>query len=250
MTELRRNAFKAGLTDGRMQRGLWATVNDTLVAELCAAQGFDWMLFDTEHSALDPLTVLPLLQAVAPYPVSPVVRPGSNNPTEINKLLDLGAQSILVPMVNTAEEARAAVSAVTYPPEGIRGVSGLTRATRFASIPGYHKAARSEIALIVQIETLQAMDAIEEICSVPGVDAVFVGPADLAAALGYPGEASHPKVKSTTLDAVARIVQAGKPAGFLSLDLDFCNAVEKAGATFVARDVDMAALKRGLKERL
>ncbi len=249
MTELARNAFKAGLADGRLQRGLWATVNDTLVAELCASQGFDWMLFDTEHSALDPLTVLPLLQAVASYPVSPVVRPGSNNPTEIKKLLDLGAQSILVPMVNTAEEARAAVSAVTYPPEGIRGVSGLTRATRFASIAGYHKAARSEIALIVQVETLQALNAIEEICAVPGVDAVFVGPADLAAALGFPGEASHPEVKSATFDAVARIVKAGKPAGFLSLDLDFCDAVAKVGATFIARDVDMAALKRGLKDR-
>lgn len=250
MTDLIRNAFKAGLSEGRVQRGLWATVNDTLVAELCAAQGFDWMLFDTEHSALDPLTVLPLLQAVAPYPVSPIVRPGANNPTEIKKLLDLGAQSILVPMVNSAKEAQTAVAAVTYPPEGIRGVSGLTRATGFASIPGYHKTARREIALIVQIETRQALDALEEICAVPGVDAVFVGPADLAAALGYPGEASHPEVKAVTLDAVARIVKAGKPAGFLSLDPEFCDAVAEAGATFIARDVDMAALKRGLNDRL
>lgn len=250
MTGLKPNVFKTGLKAGRLQRGLWATVNDTLVAEMCASLGYDWMLFDTEHSALDPLTVLPLLQAVAPYPVSPIVRPGSNDPVEIKKLLDLGAQTILVPMVNSADEARAAVAAVTYPPQGIRGVSGLTRATGFASIPGYHKRARQEIALIVQVETLQSMDSIEEIAAVEGVDAIFVGPADLAAALGFPGEASHPEVKTAVLSAIARIIAAGKPAGFLSVDENFADAVEAAGATFVARDVDMAALKRGLLSRL
>lgn len=250
MTGLRKNTFKAGLVEGRLQRGLWSTINDSLVAELCASLGYDWMLFDTEHSALDPLTVLPLLQAVAAYPVAPIVRPGSLDAPEIKKLLDLGAQTILVPMVNSAGEAAAAVAAVEYPPAGIRGVSGLTRATGFASIPGYHKAARNEIALLVQVETLAAMDAIEEIAAVPGVDDIFVGPADLAAALGHAGEPSHPEVKAAALEAVRRIVAAGKPAGFLSLDPRFCDEIVAAGATFVARDVDMAALKRGLAERL
>ena len=247
---LKPNLFKRGLTEGRVLRGLWSTINDTLVAEMCASLGYDWMLFDTEHSALDPLTVLPLLQAVAPYPLSPIVRPGSNNAAEIKKLLDLGAQNILVPMVNSAQDARAAVAAVDYPPNGIRGVSGMTRATGFAGIKGYHKSARDEIALIVQVETRNAVDAIEEICAVPGVDGVFVGPADLAAALGHVGEASHPEVINATLSAIHRIIAAGKPAGFLSADQGFADEVERAGATFVARDVDMVALKRGLEARL
>lgn len=250
MTALRKNSFKAGLHEGRLQTGLWCTINDTLVAEMCAMLGYDWLLFDTEHSALDPLTVLPLLQAVAPYAASPIVRPGSLNAAEIKKLLDLGAQNILVPMINSAEEAAEAVACVEYPPQGIRGVSGMTRATGFASIAGYHKAARDEIALLVQVETLEAVDQIEAIAAVPGVDGIFVGPADLAAALGHAGEASHPAVQAATLDAVRRIVAAGKPAGFLSADLTFADKVTEAGATFVARDVDMVALKRGLMDRL
>ena len=208
------------------------------------------MLFDTEHSALDPISVLPLLQAVAPYPVAPIVRPGSLNPAEIKKLLDLGAQNILVPMVNCAEEAALAVAAVEYPPQGIRGVSGLTRATGFASVPGYHKSARQEIALLVQVETRAAIANIERIAAVTGVDGIFVGPAELAADLGHVGQPSHPDVKDAVLDAIRRITATGTPAGFLSLDLDFCAAVTEAGATFVARDVDLAALKRGLTSRL
>ncbi|GKY90168.1 aldolase/citrate lyase family protein [Sinisalibacter aestuarii] len=250
MAALKHNAFKAGLREGRLQRGLWCTINDTLVAEMCAGLGFDWMLFDTEHSALDPLSVLPLLQAVAAYPVSPIVRPGSLNAAEIKKLLDIGAQNILVPMVQNADEAAAAVAAVEYPPAGIRGVSGLTRATAFAEIAGYHKAARAEIAVLVQVETLEAVGQIEAIAAVPGVDGIFVGPADLAAALGHVGEPSHPEVVEVSLDAVKRIVAAGKPAGFLSADEGFADRITEAGATFVSRDIDMAAMKRGLKDRL
>lgn len=250
MTTLPKNAFKAGLKQGRLQRGLWSTINDTLVAEMCAGLGFDWMLFDTEHSALDPVTVLPLLQAVAPYPVSPIVRPGSNNPIEIKKLLDLGAQTLLVPMVNTAEEAAAATAAVDYPPAGIRGVSSMTRATRFAEVAGYHKSARDEIALLVQVETLEAIDNIADIAATPGIDGIFVGPADLAAALGHVGQASHPEVVSVTIEAVTRIVESGIPAGFLSADTAFADKVTEAGATFVAKDIDMVAMKRGLEERL
>ena len=250
MTSLRKNSFKAALAAGQLQRGLWCTINDSLVAEMCAALGFDWMLFDTEHSALDPLSVLPLLQAAAPYPVSTIVRPGSLNPVEIKKLLDLGAQTILIPMVQNADEAAQAVAAVEYPPSGIRGVSGMTRATRFGGIVGYHKAARQEIAVLVQVETLEAVDQIEAIAAVPGVDGIFIGPADLAAALGYVGEPSHPQVQKAATEATRRIVAAGKPAGFLSTDEVFADAVTEAGATFVARDVDMAALKRALKSRL
>lgn len=250
MTDLPKNAFKAGLKAKRLQRGLWFTINDTMVAELCAGLGYDWMVLDTEHSALDPLTVLPLLQTLAAYPVSPIVRPGSNDPVEIKKLLDLGAQTILVPMVNSAEEAAAAVAAVEYPPEGIRGVSGMNRATRFGTVPGYHVSAREEIAILVQVETKAALDELDAIAATRGVDGIFIGPADLAAALGHPGEASHPEVVSTVLDAVRRITDAGVPAGFLSMDEGVVDQVTDAGALFVARDIDMAGLKRGLMARL
>lgn len=250
MTTLRKNTFKAGLQAGQLQTGLWCTINDTLVAEMCASLGYDWLLFDTEHSALDPLSVLPLLQAVAPYPTNAIVRPGSLNAPEIKKLLDLGAQNILVPMINSADEAAAAVAAVEYPPKGIRGVSGMMRASGFASIPGYHTAARDEIAILVQVETLEAVDQIEAIAAVPGVDGIFVGPADLAAALGRVGETNHPEVQEAAAEAVRRIVAAGKPAGFLSADQGFADKITEAGATFVARDVDMVALKRALTARL
>ncbi|GAB4261240.1 MAG: 4-hydroxy-2-oxoheptanedioate aldolase [Pararhodobacter sp.] len=240
------NRFKAGLAARRVQHGVWCTIRDPLVAEMLALCGYDWLMFDTEHSPMDPVGVLPMLQAVAPYPASAIVRPGSLNLAEIKKLLDIGAQTILVPHVQTAEEAALAVAAVTYPPEGLRGVSGITRATRFGTIPGYHKRARDEICLIVQVETQEAVAQIETIAAVPGIDAIFIGPADLAASLGYPGEPGHPAVTEAVLAAIRRIAAAGKPAGILTLDETVHAAAIEAGALFVSRDLDMAALRRGL----
>lgn len=244
------NSLKAALKDGRFQRGLWCTINDSMVAEMCASLGFDWMLFDTEHSPIDPIAVVPLLQAAAPFQTSAVVRPGSLNPVEIKKLLDMGAQTLLVPMINNAEEARLAVSSVEYPPHGIRGVSGMNRAAGFGEIAGYHKNARDEIAILLQVETLEGVDNIEAIAAVRGVDGIFVGPADLAAAMGYPGEPNHPEVRKAVVAAIKRIVATGVPAGFLSPDPSYVQEVIDAGALFVAVDMDIAALKRALKERL
>lgn len=246
MTDLFKNTFKAAIKSGTLQKGLWCTINDPLVAELCAGLKYDWLLFDTEHSALDPLTVLPLLQAVAPYPTNAIVRPSSLNVAEIKKLLDLGAQNILVPMVNTAEDAKLAVASVEYPPHGIRGVAGLTRATAFGEIEGYAQKARDEIAILIQVETLQAVENLDAIMDTPGLDGIFIGPADLAAAMGFAGNPSHPEVKAAVFDVVGRIVAKGIPAGFLSTDPTFAAEVIEAGGTFVANDVDMAALKRGL----
>jgi 4-hydroxy-2-oxoheptanedioate aldolase len=243
--DLPANPFKAAILQGRQQIGLFCSISDSTVAELLATCGFDWMLFDTEHAAIDPLSVLPLLQAVAPYAVHPIVRPSALNPAEIKKLLDGGAQSILVPYVQSADEARLAAASVAYPPHGIRGVAGITRAARFGTVPGYHRRARDEICLIVQIETGAALEALEDIAAVPGVDALFIGPADLAASLGHPGEPSHPEVKSACLDAVRRIRAAGKPAGFLTLDQEFLSEVIAAGSLFTAVDVDVAILRRG-----
>lgn len=247
--ELPKNYFKAALNEKRHQRGLWCTIPNSGMVEMLAGCGFDWLLFDSEHSAMDPLTLLPMLQAAAPYPVSPVVRPSALDLAEIKKLLDFGAQNILVPYVQNAEEAARAAAGVAYPPEGIRGVAGATRATRFGAIAGYHKKAREEICLIVQVETREALDSIEAIAAVPGIDGIFVGPADLAASLGHPGEPGHPDVKAAVLDAVARIAAAGLPPGILALDQDFIPEVINAGAVFVANDVDALILKRGAVER-
>ena len=243
--ELPRNPFKAAIKAGRQQIGLWCSMTDPMVAEMLAGCGYDWLMFDTEHAAMDAITVAPLLQAVAPYPAHSIVRPGALNAAEIKKLLDCGAQTILVPYVQNAEEARLAAATVAYPPQGIRGVAGITRASRFGAVPGYHKRAREELCLIVQIETRAALDSLEEIADVPGIDAIFIGPADLAASLGYPGEPSHPKVKAACLDAIRRVRATGLPAGFLTLDQEFLSDVIAAGSVFTAVDVDAAILRRG-----
>lgn len=247
--DLPHNSFKAAIKAGRQQIGLWCSINDSTMAEMMAGCGFDWLMFDIEHATIDAQSVVPLLQAVAPYPVHPVVRPSSLNPAEIKKLLDSGAQTILVPYVQNADEARLAAASVAYAPDGIRGLAGITRATRFGTVPDYHKRAREEICLIVQIETKGALDALEEIAAVPGIDAIFIGPADLAASLGYPGNTAHPVVQAACLDAMRRIRAAGLPAGFLTLDQTFLNKVIDAGSVFTAVDVDTAILRNGAAAR-
>lgn len=242
--ELPVNRFKQAIAAGQSQIGLWCSLPGSYVAECVAGAGYDWLLFDTEHSPGDPLTVLAQLQAVAPYPVSPVVRPAANDPVLIKRFLDLGAQSLLIPMVNTAEEARAAVAATRYPPGGIRGVSGLTRATRFGRIAGYAERAEAELCLLVQIETREALDRIEEIAAVEGVDGIFVGPADLAASLGHVGKPGHPEVVAAVEDAITRIIAAGKPAGILTPDTAFAARCVELGTTFTAVGIDAGILAR------
>ncbi len=249
MPSLPKNRFKDAIARMELQHGLWVGLSDPLAVEMMAGCGYDWMLLDTEHSPTDVRTVLPLLQAVAPYPVSPIVRPTSLNTSEIKKILDIGAQTILIPYVQNAEEAVLAVQAVTYPPEGIRGVAGMTRASRFATVPGYHKTAGQEICLLIQAETREALDQIEAMAAVPGIHGIFIGPADLAASLGYPGEPGHPEVKAIILDAIRRIRAAGLPPGILTLDHGFADEAIEAGAVFVARDFDLVALRKGLSRQ-
>ncbi|MFH6787075.1 MULTISPECIES: 4-hydroxy-2-oxoheptanedioate aldolase [Methylobacterium] len=239
------NRFKRALREERQQIGLWCSLPGSYAAEAVAGSGYDWLLFDTEHSPGDPLTVLAQLQAVAPYPVSAVVRPAANDTVLIKRFLDLGAQTLLIPYVQDADEARAAVAATRYPPEGLRGVSGLTRATRFGRVPGYAKRAAEEICLLVQVETQAALDRLEEICAVEGVDGVFVGPADLAASLGHVGEPGHPEVVAAVEDAVRRIRAAGKPAGILTPDPTFAKTCIDLGTTFTAVAIDVGVLARG-----
>lgn len=243
--KLPENRFKRALRDGRQQIGLWCSLPGGYVAEAVAGSGFDWLLFDTEHSPTDALSVLPQLQAVAPYDVSAVVRPASNDAVLIKRILDLGAQSLLVPYVQNAEEARAAVRAMRYPPDGIRGVAGVTRATRFGRIPGYAKTAADELCLLVQIETEQALGELEKIAAVDGVDGVFIGPADLAASLGIAGELGHPKLIATIENAIGRIRACGKPAGILTPDNAFAARCIELGTTFTAVGADATLLARG-----
>lgn len=242
--DLPRNAFKAALKAGKKQIGMWVSIPDNGVVELLAGCGYDWLLIDTEHSAMGAVDTMPLMQAAAPYPVSTVVRPGWNDAVEIKKLLDCGAQSLLIPYVQNADEAAAAVAATRYPPHGIRGMAGTTRATRYGAVKDYATRASEEICLLLQVETAEALANIEAIAAVDGVDGIFIGPADLAASMGYPGQGSHPEVKAAVVDAVQRITAAGLPAGFLSLDPVMLDAVNEAGGTFIAVDVDMVLLRR------
>ena len=188
------NVFKAALARGDAQLGLWLGLANPYSAEVVAGAGFDWLLIDGEHAPNTVPTILAQLQAIAPYPSHPVVRVPWNGPVIVKQVLDLGAQTLLVPYVQNVEEARAAVRAMRYPPEGIRGVAGTTRATRFGRIANYAKLAADELCLLVQIETQDALAQLEKIAAVDGVDGIFIGPADLAASLGIAGELGNPKL--------------------------------------------------------
>ena len=244
------NEFKRGLAHGAQQLGLWCSLPGGYVTEAVAGAGFDWLLLDTEHSPGDPLTVLSQLQATAAYPVSAVVRPASNDTVLIKRFLDLGAQTLLIPYVQNAHEAEQAVAAMRYPPDGLRGVSGVTRATRFGRITSYAKRAYDELCLLVQIETREALDQLEAIAAVPGVDGVFIGPADLAASFGHVGEPGHPDVKNAVESAIHRILACKKPAGILTPDGAFAKRCIELGTTFTAVGVDAAILARGSESLL
>jgi 4-hydroxy-2-oxoheptanedioate aldolase len=241
-----RNRFKALLAEEACQFGLWCTLSSAFATEVVAGSGYDWLLLDTEHSPGDPLTILPQLQVIAGYPeVSALVRPAANDPVLIKRLLDAGAQSVLVPYVQTPEEAAAAVAATRYPPQGIRGVSALTRATRFGRMPGYFDGAADEICVIVQIETQIALDRLEAIAAVPGVDALFIGPADLAASLGFGPNQNHPDLQAEVVKAITRIKAAGRPAGLLTADATLQSMALAVGVDFLALGVDAGLLARG-----
>ena len=194
--QMPKNEFKAALQKrGWPLIGLWAGLADPVCLEICAGAGFDWLLIDGEHAPNDVRSVLAQLQAVAPYPVHPVVRPLSGDVNLIKQMLDIGAQTLLIPMVESAAQARQLVSAVRYPPEGIRGIgAALARAARWDRIPNYVHEANAQMCLLVQVETRKGLENLEAIAGVEGVDGVFIGPADLSAAMGHPGNPRHPEM--------------------------------------------------------
>jgi 4-hydroxy-2-oxoheptanedioate aldolase len=238
------NPFKRALAQGRPQIGLWCTLSSHLAVEVVAGSGFDWLLLDTEHSPNEIDMVLSQLQAAAAYPTHAVVRPAWNDMVTIKRLLDIGAQSLLIPYVQDAEEARQAVAYTRYPPEGKRGVAGGTRASRFGRVTGYARRAHEELCLLVQVETRQGLASIEAIAQVAGVDGIFVGPADLAADLGHPGEPGHPEVQAEIEQAITRIRRAGKAPGILFGDESRLERYLELGALFVAVGVDTTILAR------
>jgi len=243
--ELPRNGFKRALAAGRTQIGLWSSLSSNYSVEVIAGAGFDWLLLDMEHSPNDLESLLAQLQAAASYAAHPVVRVPWNDMVSIKRVLDVGAQSLLVPYVSSAAEARAAVSFTRYPPQGLRGVAGTTRATRFGRIKDYARHAHEEICVLVQVETQLALDNIEAICATDGVDGVFIGPADLHASLGHPGEIANPKVKPVIDEAVRRIRKAGKAPGILTPSEDDARHWLECGALFVAVGADVGILARG-----
>jgi 4-hydroxy-2-oxoheptanedioate aldolase len=241
-----RNPFRRRLLAGDRLRGLWCTLSTAYAVEAVAGAGFDWLLLDTEHSPGDVLSVMGQLQALSGFPAAmPVVRPASNDAVLIKRFLDVGASSLLIPYVQSAAEAEAAVAATRYAPQGIRGVSAATRATQFGRYSDYAQVANDEIAVLVQVETQRGLDAIEEIAAVAGVDGIFIGPADLAASLGHMGNPQHADVVAAVEDAIRRVVRAGKPAGILTGDEAFARRCIDLGATFVAVGVDAVLLARG-----
>ena len=239
------NAFKRALKANRPQIGLWSSLSSNYTVEVIAGAGFDWILLDSEHSPADLENLLTQLQAAAPYPSHPVVRVPWNDMVAMKRVLDIGAQSLLVPYVSTAAEARSAVSFTRYPPAGVRGVAGTTRATRFGRVKDYAKRAHEEICMLVQVETQGALDNIEAICAVEGVDGVFIGPADLHASLGYPGEIANSKVKPLIDEAIGRIRKCGKAPGILTPNEADARHWLGCGALFVAVGSDVGILARG-----
>ncbi|HEX4928251.1 MAG TPA: HpcH/HpaI aldolase/citrate lyase family protein [Burkholderiales bacterium] len=243
--QLPENRFKRALQAGQAQIGLWSSLSSSYTVEVIAGAGFDWLLLDMEHSPNDLESVLGQLQAAAPYPTQPVVRVPWNEMVAMKRVLDIGAQSLLVPYVCTPEEAAAAVSHMRYPPGGVRGVAGTTRATRFGRIEDYARRAQEELCLLVQVETRGALDKLEAICAVDGVDGVFIGPADLHASLGYPGETANPQVKPLIDEAIRRIRKAGKAPGILTPNEADARHWLQCGALFVAVGADVGILARG-----
>ncbi|MGD9953981.1 MAG: HpcH/HpaI aldolase/citrate lyase family protein [Burkholderiales bacterium] len=248
--DLPKNPFKRALREGRAPIGLWSSLSSNYTVEVIAGAGYDWILLDMEHSPNDLESLLAQLQAASPYPTHPVVRVPWNDMVTVKRVLDVGAQSLLVPYVQNAEEAKAAVANTRYPPAGVRGVAGTTRATRFGRVKDYAKRAHEEICVLVQVETKSALDQLEAICAVEGVDGVFIGPADLHASMGYPGETANPAVLPLIENAMRRIRKAGKAAGYLSPVEADAKRMLGAGAQFVAVGADVGLLARGAESLL
>jgi 4-hydroxy-2-oxoheptanedioate aldolase len=240
--ELPVNAFKKALKEGKQQIGLWSSLGSNMVAEGIAHSGFDWILLDTEHSPNELPGLVSQLQAMKGGTATPIVRPAWNDAVLVKRLLDIGVQSLLFPFVQTPEEAKRAVAATRYPPQGIRGVATTARASNFGRVKDYLKKANDEICVLVQVETMEAIGRLREIASVDGVDGVFIGPSDLAASMGHLGNFQHADVQKVISAAIGEIRAAGKAGGYLTGVEDEAKKRLAEGYQFVAVGSDNGVL--------
>jgi 2-dehydro-3-deoxyglucarate aldolase len=237
------NAFRADLRAGKRLIGAWSSLANPVTTEILGLAGYDWILLDGEHAPNDIGTFIPQLNALKDSASAPIGRPPWNDFVQIKRFLDAGFHNLLVPFVESADEARRAVAATRYPPAGIRGVSGSQRSNRFGTVPDYYKVINDHLALIVQIESAKGMAAVDEIAAVEGVDGIFVGPADLAAALGHLGNPNHPEVQAAIRHLFERIRAAGKPAGTLTPVEEDARRYLDWGATFVGVMIDQVSFR-------
>lgn len=244
-------AFKDRLAEGRPLFGLWQALANNYTADVCARAGYDWLLFDGEHSPNTAQTLLAQLQAVTPFPVEAIARVPAGDPVHIKQYLDLGFTTLLTPMVDTAEQAARVVAACRYPPHGIRGVASATaRATGFGADRAYLAEVAQRVTVIVQIESREALENIDGIAATEGVDALFIGPADLSASLGHLGNPGHEEVQRAITRAKARIDAAGKPAGIFALSPEDARRRAAEGFRFISIGTDIGLLARGAADLL
>ncbi|WOS66411.1 4-hydroxy-2-oxoheptanedioate aldolase [Sinorhizobium fredii] len=246
-----RNLFKQALKDGRAQIGLWQALANPYTVEICAEAGYDWLLIDAEHAPNDIPLLVAQLQAMKGTASHAVIRPPIGETFIVKQLLDIGAQTLLIPMVDSNELAETMVQAVRYPPHGVRGVgAALARASKFNRIPDYLQTANDEICLLLQVESRAGLAALDAIASTDGVDGVFIGPADLAADMGFLGKPGAPEVQAAVEAALLRIQSHGKAAGILTGDLALAKRYLELGATFVAIGNDVTLLANATSQLL
>jgi 4-hydroxy-2-oxoheptanedioate aldolase len=244
-----RNAFKAALRSGRRQIGLWLGLADAYVSELCASTGFDWLAIDAEHAPNDLRSVLAQLQAIAPYPAQAVVRTACGDPTLIKQVLDIGAQTLLIPTVESARQAAAIVAATRYPPAGVRGVgSALARASRWNQVGDYLHRCEQELCVLLQVESTAGLENLSTIAATEGVDGILFGPADLAGSMGLLGKPADARVQDAIAHGIQSVRTAGKAAGVLSADPTLARKYLDLGALFVAVGIDTALLVRAARD--
>ena len=246
------NSFKRDLLAGKKLIGCWSSLSSAITTEVLGVAGFDWILLDGEHAPNDMGTFIPQLMALKDSVSAPVVRPSSNNEVEIKRLLDAGFYNFLVPFVQSVDEARRAVAATRYPPQGMRGVSVSQRSNRYGTVADYFKDANDQMCVMVQIESRAGVAAARDIAALDGVDCIFVGPSDLAAGLGHLGNASHPDVQAAVAAVFADAKACGKPSGILAPVEADARRYMAMGATFVAVGSDLGAFRsatQALRER-
>ena len=246
--EIRKNTFKENLLKGKKQYGIWNGIPDSYAAEICAGAGFDWICIDGEHAPFDLRTILHNMQAIQSHNVPTIVRIPSADPIKIKQLIDAGAHNILAPMIESADQAELIAKAMRYPPVGFRGVgTALARAAQWNRVNDYFKFADTEMCCIGQIESIKAVEALDEILEVEGLDVCFLGPADLGATMGYLGQPGHPEVVALVKTCIQKIVKAGKIAGFLTGSKPLIQAYTDAGASMIGVGVDTILLAKATR---